>query len=156
MNEDFSNLITKFSEILKDKDIDLGKIADESTSSAKTTDTTDFSLDIDTILKIKQIMSKLGQNADSPRNKLLLALKPYLTQEKVQKLDTYIKFANILTILENDSSFQSSIMNLDEKKGYDHILIITLFLLILSDYVYSDAAVPPLRLRKHRSTCRGY
>lgn len=131
MNEDFSNLITKFSEILKDKDIDLGKIADESTSSAKTTDTTDFSLDIDTILKIKQIMSKLGQNADSPRNKLLLALKPYLTQEKVQKLDTYIKFANILTILENDSSFQSSIMNLDEKKSYDHILIITLFLLIL-------------------------
>ena len=58
MNEDISELIGKFTDILKEKDIDLNKIAGDNSSPAKNIENTDFSLDIDTILKIKNIMQK--------------------------------------------------------------------------------------------------
>ena len=52
MNEDFSEVFNKFSEILKDKNIDLNNLAGGQNPPA---DNSDFSLDIDTILKIKDI-----------------------------------------------------------------------------------------------------
>ena len=102
MNDDFSEVINKFSDILKDKNIDLNNLAGGSSPSADNSmsnpeSNSDFNLDINTILKIKDIISKMNKNQDCPRNKLLHSLKPYL---------------------END------------KQGYDFVLIITLFLLI--------------------------
>ena len=130
MNEDFSELLNNFTNILKEKDIDINKIAGDSRSPAESTDTSNFSLDLDTILKIKNIISKINQNTDSPRNKLLLSLKPFLDNDKSEKVDKYIKIATMLTILEDDNFDIGLNILKSNKKGYDLILIITLFLLI--------------------------
>ena len=132
MENDFSEVINKFSEILKDRNIDLNNLAggnppaENIDSSANSNDST---IDIETILKIKEIISKINKNQNSPRNNLLHALKPYLENDKQEKLEKYIKIANLLSILE-DFDVKLDFFN-DEKKGYDFILIITLFLLIL-------------------------
>ena len=90
MNEDFSEILNKFSDILKDKNIDLNNLAGGNIPPA---DNSDFSLDIDTILKIKDVMSKINQNKNCPRNILLHSLKPYLEDNKKEKLEQYIKIA---------------------------------------------------------------
>lgn len=126
MNEDFSEIIGKFSDILKDKNIDLNNLAGGINPPAENTE---FSLDIDTILKIKDIMSKINKNQNSPRNKLLHSLEPYLENEKKEKLEQYIQIANLLSLLEN-IDFGINFFD-SNKKGYDFILIITLFLLII-------------------------
>ena len=125
MNEDFSEILNKFSDILKDKNIDLNSLAGGNIPPA---DNSDFSLDIDTILKIKDVMSKINQNKNCPRNILLHSLKPYLEDNKKEKLEQYIKIANLLSVMDN---LDIGINFLDKnKQGYDLILIITLFLLI--------------------------
>lgn len=126
MNEDFSEVFSKFSDILKEKNIDLNNIAGGANNPPATND--DFSIDIDTILKLKDIMSKINKSQNSTRNKLLYSLKPYLEESKKDKLEQYIKIANLLSVIEN---LDLGIDFLGEnKKGYDFILIITLFLLI--------------------------
>ena len=147
MDSDLNNVLNKFSEILKEKNIDINNIANnnlnnanissttnnicqESTldnTSSNTADNTDFSLDIETILKIKDLISKLNKNQNSPRNKLLSSLKPYLENDKQEKLDKYIKIANLLSVMED---MNVGISFLENKQGYDFILIITLLLLI--------------------------
>ncbi len=132
MNEDFSEVFSKFQDILKEKDIDLNNFTSTGTESNNSNDfkgdsSGDFSLDIETILKIKDIISKINQNRDCPRNKLLHSLKPYLEENKQDKLEQYIKIANLLSILESQNI---NIGFLNKEKGYDYILIITLFLLI--------------------------
>ena len=127
MNEDFSEILNKFSDILKDKNIDLNNLAGG--NNPPPADNSDFSLDIDTILKIKDVMSKINQNQNCPRNVLLHSLKPYLENDKKEKLEQYIKIANLLSVMEN---LDIGINFLEKnKQGYDIILIITLFLLIL-------------------------
>lgn len=126
MNDDFSEIINKFSDILKEKNIDLNNLAGDNTSPANDSE---MSFDIETILKIKDIISKINQNNDCPRNKLLHALKPYLENDKKEKLEKYIQIANLLSIMEN---LDLGINFLKEnKKGYDFTLIITLILLTL-------------------------
>lgn len=136
MNEDFSEVLNKFSDILKDKNIDLNNIAggsnppaDNNTNFDSTSaSNSDFNLDIDTILKIKDIMSKINKNQNCPRNNLLHSLKPYLEDDKQEKLEKYIKIANLLSVMEN-LDIGIDFFNKNEK-GYDFVLIITLFLLI--------------------------
>ena len=116
MNDDLSNVMNQFSQILKDKNIDINQIinktSDNSNSSnnqntqvnqnsftSNSNSSSDFNLDIQTILKIKDIMGKMNQK-NIPRNNLLNSLKPFLRKEKQEKLDEYIKYANILNLLE--------------------------------------------------------
>ena len=104
MNEDFSEVLNKFSDILKDKNIDLNNIVNNVNNDSSNDDISnenDFSFDIDTILKIKSIFSAINKNKDCPRNKLLYSLKPYLENTKKEKLEQYIKIANLLTALES-------------------------------------------------------
>lgn len=147
MNEDFSNILNQFSTILKEKDIDLNKIVggnepptdfnicddDKNSQNHTNTDTSysnssnDFNLDIETILKIKNILNAINKNSHSPRNNLLSALKPYLKDNKKEKLEQYIKIANLLSVLEN---FDTNIKPNFTENNYDFILILTLFLLL--------------------------
>lgn len=116
MNDDLSNVMNQFSQILKDKNIDINQIinktSDNSNSSnnhntqanqnsftSNANSSSDFNLDIQTILKIKDIMGKMNQK-NIPRNNLLNSLKPFLRKEKQEKLDEYIKYANLLNLLE--------------------------------------------------------
>lgn len=155
MNDDFNDVINKFSEILKEKNIDINNLSDSvknvssnesinsnntdnynsitkelgnnNKNSTNTENFNDFSLDIETILKIKDIISKINKNQNSQRNKLLSSLKPYLENDKQNKLDNYIKIANLLSVIDE---MDIGISFLENKKGYDLILIITLILLI--------------------------
>lgn len=98
MNEDFSEVINKFKDILNEKDINLSSLS-SNTQENITGNSNMFDFDIETILKIKNIISS-AHSKNSPRIRLLEALKPFLKSEKQQKLDEYIKIANMLTILE--------------------------------------------------------
>lgn len=48
-------------------------------------------IDINTILKMKQIMDSMNSNKDDPRANLLMSLKPYLKDSRKQKVDQYVK-----------------------------------------------------------------
>ena len=131
MNDDLSNILNNFSDILKEKNIDLNGIlgGDNPPENNSDEDNNDdnFSFDINTILKIKEIMSAMnGKNG--PRNKLLHSLKPYLQDTKKEKLEQYIKIANLLSALDSvdDNHYLKFLKNDD----YDFILMIILFLLI--------------------------
>lgn len=127
MNEDFSEVLNKFSDILKEKNIDLNNIMNNNNQdSSNMPNDNDFSFDIDTIMKIKNILSVMNQTKDCPRNKLLYSLKPYLENTKKEKLEQYIKIANLLTALDSMNNFE-----LKKDSNYDFILIIILVLLIL-------------------------
>lgn len=159
MNEDFSEILNKFSNILKEKNIDLNRLVGENLISPTNCDikniinncadkntekkedsfcesstkdnsdfnNLDFNLDIETILKIKNIIDKINKSNNNPRNTLLSALKPYLKNNKKEKLEQYIKIANLLSVLEG---IDSNIKPKFSENNYDFILILTLFLLI--------------------------
>lgn len=93
--DNMSDVINKFNNILKEKNIDLGKVlGDESESNPL-----DFEFDLDTILKLKKIFNQIN-DSNSPRNNLLYSLKPFLRKEKQEKLTEYIRIANLLSVLE--------------------------------------------------------
>lgn len=66
----------------------------------------DFSnIDMNTILKMKSVMEKLN-NKNDPRTNLLFSLKPYLREERKDKLDQYANLLNVAKIadlLKNDN-----------------------------------------------------
>ncbi len=127
MNEDFSEVLNKFSDILKDKNINLNDIINNSnTDSSDNSNNSDFSFDVETIMKIKDVLSIMNKSKDCPRNKLLYSLKPYLENTKKEKIEQYIKIANLLTALDSMNTIE-----FNKNSDYDFILIIILVLLIL-------------------------
>ena len=60
----------------------------------------DFSnIDINTVMKMKSIMEKMNSK-DDPRSNLLYSLKPYLREERKEKLDQYANLMNVAKIAE--------------------------------------------------------
>lgn len=60
----------------------------------------DFSnIDMNTILKMKSVMEKMNTKND-PRTNLLYSLKPYLREERKDKLDQYANLLNVAKIAE--------------------------------------------------------
>jgi hypothetical protein len=109
-NNNVGDIINKFNNILKDKDIDIGKILGDEEESTPL----DFNFDLDTILKFKNIFNKVNNN-NNPRNTLLNSLKPYLRENRKKKLDQYIKIANllgVLAILNKDSDEKNDANNI--------------------------------------------
>lgn len=66
----------------------------------ESTPNNNYNFDINTILKIKKIFDKINTNTNDPRSNLLLSLKPYLNNDRKQKLDQYIQFLNISKLME--------------------------------------------------------
>lgn len=66
----------------------------------------DFSsIDMNTVMKMKSVMEKMNSKND-PRSNLLYSLKPYLREERKEKLDQYanlMNFAKIADLLKNDN-----------------------------------------------------
>lgn len=56
-------------------------------------------IDMNTILKMKSVMEKMNSSND-PRSNLLYSLKPYLREEKKEKLDQYANFLNMAKMFE--------------------------------------------------------
>ena len=63
-----------------------------------------FNLDFETMMKIKNIMDTIQSTKNSPEANLLLSLKPYLNNNRKQKLDQYMQFLNIAKVIENFNS----------------------------------------------------
>lgn len=108
-------LMNKFSDILKEKNIDLNSVlenfnsnstnsSNNSPNSEKKTEnsstTNDF--DISTILKMKKVFENTN-NSNNDSN-LLLALKPYLRDSRKEKVDQYAK---ILSLAKAFQTFQN-------------------------------------------------
>ena len=56
----------------------------------------DFSnIDIGTLMKVQGMLSKLNSASDDDMTKLLFALKPYLRNEKKEKVDEYVKLVRM-------------------------------------------------------------
>lgn len=70
------------------------------TSSEEQNSNNNFNFDINTMLKMKNIMDKMNSNSNDPRANLLLSLKPYLNNNRKEKLDQYMQFLNISKVIE--------------------------------------------------------
>ena len=92
---DLGNIISKFNNILNDKNINLGKILSD---EEEKNEPLNFDFDFDTILKFKNIYQKINDN-NNPRNRLLYSLKPFLRESRKKKLDEYIKIANLIGVI---------------------------------------------------------
>lgn len=103
---DFSNILNKFNNILKDKDINLGKILEDEDEKDKS-EPLDFNFDLETIIKFKNIYQKINDN-NNPRNRLLYSLRPFLRESRKKKLDEYIKIANLLGVITIINNLNSS------------------------------------------------
>lgn len=142
MNEDYSDLIKNFSNILKEKNIDVKSIISspsheqnntqnetkEQYSHINNTSTSnDFNIGIDDIIKIKNIFETMNSEENSNRNTLLHSLKPYLPTQKKEKLEQLIKLSSLLTALELLE--HKNIFGIDLNSNT--IIIIILILIIL-------------------------
>lgn len=110
MNDDLSELIKNFS----NSNIDMNKISDilnnlsssdkssssNNSSTSSNSDDSHSSIDINTILKMKEIIDKINSTHNDKRSNLLLALKPYLRKSRQSKLDQYMKLLNMAPLLE--------------------------------------------------------
>ena len=97
MNDsNMNDIINKFNNILKDKNIDLGNVFDN--EQEEKSNPMDFNFDLDTKIKFKNIFGQINNNTN-PRNALLRSLKPFLREERKEKLEQNIKIANILGVL---------------------------------------------------------
>lgn len=52
-------------------------------------------IDINMIMKMKQIMDSMNANKDDPRANLLLSLKPYLKKSRQDKVEQYVKLFSL-------------------------------------------------------------
>ena len=114
MNEnDINNLMNQFNQMLQNNDIpgDLKNIVDNLKNSSNSNNKSDNNnstsspdIDINTILKMKQVMDSMNSNKDDPRTNLLLSLKPYLKESRKQKVDQYIKLFGLGKAFETFNS----------------------------------------------------
>lgn len=76
-----------------------------SSNASDSSNTNPFSnIDMNTILKIKQVMDKMNDTKNDPRSNLLLSLKPYLKPTRKEKVDQYIKLMSMGSLMENFKS----------------------------------------------------
>lgn len=119
MNEnDMGNLMNQINQMLKNNDVpdELKNIVNNLKNSSNNKDnnssedksSSDESgspeLDINTILKMKQIMDSMNSNKNDPRTNLLLSLKPYLKESRKEKVDQYVKLFGLEKAFETFSS----------------------------------------------------
>lgn len=90
-SDNFKNIISNFT-------------SNNNTKNNENTDSSpnfDFSnIDMATLMKFKNIMGKMNSKKNDPRSNLLLSLKPYLKPSRKEKLDQYIQFMNITSVID--------------------------------------------------------
>lgn len=118
-NEDMSDIIQKLSSMINNSNINNQENTNSSdgslnsdnsnmnfsdffnnSNSSNDSTNTNFNFDINTIMKIKNIMDKINSAKNSPETNLLISLKPYLNNNRKQKLDQYMQILNITKALE--------------------------------------------------------
>ena len=94
---DLSNLLSQVSpEMLNN----LGSMLNSNNqSNQNSSQSGNFNLDMNTIMKMKSIMENMN-NKNDPRANLLYSLKPYLRDSKKDKLDQYVNLLNVSKIAD--------------------------------------------------------
>ena len=69
--------------------------SNDKSSEQSSNDSNSFNIDMNTMLKMKQVMDSINSNKDDPRTNLLLSLKPYLKDSRKKKVEQYIKLFGI-------------------------------------------------------------
>lgn len=70
-------------------------------SGSSTNSNSDFpNIDINTILKMQQIMKSMNSEQSNSRTNLLRSLKPYLKPSRQEKVDQYIQLFNMEKVIE--------------------------------------------------------
>lgn len=95
-------MIQNFSSMMSNnKDSNNSNNSNSNTQDNQNTNTSfDFNnIDMNTILKMKSIMDKMN-NSNDPRSNLLYSLKPYLREERKQKVDQYANLLNVAKMAE--------------------------------------------------------
>ena len=113
MSEDMSDLINKFSQMLKSNDMpdEIKNVinnlsssnSDVSSKSAEDSELGSNSspeFDINTMLKMKSIIDAKKKKKNDPRANLLKSLKPYLKESRKEKVDQYIQLFNMGKVFE--------------------------------------------------------
>ncbi len=91
-NEDMLNILLSAMGNISDKNSDDNKQTEDSGEESF------FSgIDLDMIMKISDIMSKL--NTNDKDTELLIALKPYLKEQNQKKIDSAVKLFKIISLL---------------------------------------------------------
>ena len=81
----------EFPEDLKDILNNFKNSSDNSNDSNESNHSANTDIDINTILKMKQIIDSMNSNRNDPRANLLKSLKPYLKESRQKKVDQYVK-----------------------------------------------------------------
>ena len=99
-------MIQNFSSMMQNNTSSSSKFFSDSNSQSNNSNSNnnqsgfDFNnIDMNTILKLKSVMEKMNKKND-PRANLLYSLKPYLREEKKEKLDQYANLLNVANIVE--------------------------------------------------------
>lgn len=111
-DNDLDDLLSKFNDIIKNNEIpdNLKDIINNfnnsniSSSNSSNSDNNSIDIDINTLLKIKQVMNSINSQKPDPRANLLLSLKPYLKESRQKKVDQYIKLFNMEKVFETFNS----------------------------------------------------
>ena len=75
--------------------------ADNSSNSNNSNTNNMFNnIDMNTILKLQQIMSSMNDKKNDSRTNLLISLKPYLKESRQNKVDQYIQLMKMEKIME--------------------------------------------------------
>ena len=86
--------------ILSNINLDSNVYEDNNQENNNSNNNNNFNIDFETIMKLKTAMDKFNSSKNSPETNLLLSLKPYLNNNRKQKLDQYMQFLNITKVIE--------------------------------------------------------
>lgn len=67
--------------------------------SSESTSNSANNIDMETIMKLKNVLEKVNTR-DDPRSNLLLSLKPYLKESRKNKVEQYIQLFNMTKVLD--------------------------------------------------------
>lgn len=105
-NNDMNNIMEQFNKMLQSNEFpdDLKNALNSFKNSSNDTDSNKNpnenhtnanssipDIDINTLLKMKQVMESMNSNKNDPRSNLLMSLKPYLKESRKKKVDQYVQ-----------------------------------------------------------------
>lgn len=74
--------------------------SNESSDSKSNSADNSPNIDLEMLMKMKDVMGKLNSNKNDPRANLLLSLKPYLNEERQTKVEQYVKLFSMTKIID--------------------------------------------------------
>ena len=101
-NNDISDIIKKLSSMINNESSQ-NTSTQNSSNNNSTNMNSEFSsnnIDMNTILKMQEIIKAMNSESHNSRSNLLRSLKPYLKQSRQDKVEQYIQLLNVEKIIK--------------------------------------------------------